>query len=52
MLRTLAAQAADAGGNGFSYGRLHALEEQRGREAREGFLRFWQDSRPKRLRWK
>jgi CHAD domain-containing protein len=52
MLRTLAGQAPAAGGNGFSYGRLHALEQQRGEQAREGFFRVWQNSPPKRLRWK
>jgi CHAD domain-containing protein len=48
-LRDLAAQAPASGGNGFSYGRLHALEQQRGTEAREEFIRGWQKSRPKPL---
>ena len=51
-LLTLAAQTAAEGANGFSYGRLHALEEQRGNEARLRFYDVWQQSRPKPLNWK
>lgn len=48
-LRELAAQAPDSGGNGFTYGRLHAVEQQRGDEARDRFIREWQKSPPKPL---
>jgi CHAD domain-containing protein len=50
-LLMLAAQAADGPGIGFTYGRLHALEQQRGNEARLRFYDVWQSSRPKPLRW-
>jgi CHAD domain-containing protein len=50
-LRTLAAQSAAGGGNGFSYGRLHALEQQRGEDARARFHLAWRKSRPEPLRW-
>ncbi|MGY3316908.1 CYTH and CHAD domain-containing protein [Arthrobacter sp. TE12232] len=50
-LRMLAAQTAAGGGNGFSYGRLHALEQQRGEEARASFYRAWRKSRPEPLHW-
>ena len=48
-LEELAAQAPASGGNGFTYGRLHALEQQRGAEARDRFIREWQKSPPKPL---
>jgi CHAD domain-containing protein len=51
-LLTLAAQSTAGGGAGFSYGRLHALEQQRGNEARARFYEVWQQSRPKPLNWK
>lgn len=44
LLRELAAQAQAAGGNAFSYGRLHALEQSRGEEARARFFRTWRNS--------
>ncbi|AXJ11119.1 CYTH and CHAD domain-containing protein [Arthrobacter sp. PM3] len=50
-LRRLAAQSAAGGGNSFSYGRLHALEQQRGEDARARFYLAWQKSRPEPLRW-
>jgi CHAD domain-containing protein len=50
-LRTLAAQSAAEGGNSFSYGRLHALEQQRGEDARARFYLAWQKSGPEPLRW-
>ena len=50
-LLVLARQAADGPGSGFTYGRLHALEQQRGIEARLRFYDAWQQSRPKPLRW-
>ncbi len=50
-LRELAAQDSAGGRSGFSYGRLHALEEQRGNEARERFYVAWQRSKPKPLVW-
>lgn len=49
-LRELAALAPGSGGNGFTFGRLHALEQQRGTEAREQFIHNWQKSPPKPLR--
>ena len=51
-LLTLAAESAASGGNGFSYGRLHALEQLRGDQARARFYDMWQQSRPKPLNWK
>ncbi|WP_226760146.1 CYTH and CHAD domain-containing protein [Arthrobacter sp. SO3] len=50
LLRKLAAE--DAGANAFTYGRLHALEQQAGEEARERFLRTWRTSPPEPLSWK
>ncbi|MGO4804942.1 CHAD domain-containing protein [Arthrobacter sp. 2MCAF15] len=50
-LLMLAAQAAADAGIGFTYGRLHALEQQRGNEARVRFLDSWQNSRPEPLHW-
>lgn len=52
LLLELAAQAQAAGGNAFSYGRLHALEQSRGDEARVRFFRIWRNSPPGRLHWK
>ena len=52
-LRSLATMSADDGvALGFTYGRLHALEQQRGTEARTRFFRVWQDSPPRALHWK
>ena len=42
-LRRLGAAAAGAGSNGFTYGRLHALEEERGESARKRFRKAWAD---------
>lgn len=50
LLRQLAAE--DAGANAFTYGRLHALEQQDGENARERFFRTWKTSPPEPLRWK
>ena len=50
-LLALAAQSEAGGGNAFSYGRLHALEQLRGDQARARFYDVWQSSRPKRLNW-
>ena len=50
-LLKLAADSAAGGGNGFSYGRLHAREQQRGDEARARFYDVWQNSKPKPLDW-
>lgn len=52
LLRELAAQAQAAGANAFSYGRLHALEQMRGEEARVRFFQRWGNSPPKPLNWK
>lgn len=50
LLRRLATD--DAGASAFTYGRLHALEQQGGEEARGRFFRTWNTSPPKPLRWK
>ena len=52
-LRSLAATppAEASGGDGFTFGRLHALEQQRGAEARSRFHQVWRTSPPGRLRW-
>jgi len=50
-LLVLAGQAAAGPGAGFTFGRLHALEQQRGNEARLRFYDAWQQARPKPLRW-
>ena len=50
-LLVLAGQAAAGPGAGFTFGRLHALEQQRGNGARLRFYDAWQQSRPKPLRW-
>lgn len=52
-LRSLAAGSGESGGGDvFTYGRLHSLEQQRGTEARARFFRAWQTSPPKALRWR
>ena len=53
-LRSLAATPPEEAGRGdsFTYGRLHALEQQRGAEARSQFSQIWRTSPPKRLRGK
>jgi CHAD domain-containing protein len=51
-LLALAAQSAAGQGTGFSYGRLHALEQLRGDQARARFYDVWRKSRPKPLNWK
>lgn len=40
-LRRLGAAASGAGQNGFTYGRLHALEEQHGEAAQKRFRKAW-----------
>ena len=40
-LRRLGAEATGCGQNGFTYGRLHALEEERGEAARKRFRKAW-----------
>ena len=40
-LRRLGATATGYGQNGFTYGRLHALEEERGKAARKRFRKAW-----------
>lgn len=50
-LRSLAAASREGGeGNAFTYGRLHALEQLRGAEARTRFFRAWRKSPPGPLR--
>ncbi|MDR7084735.1 CHAD domain-containing protein [Arthrobacter ginsengisoli] len=52
-LRSLAREFPEGGsGTGFTYGRLHALEQQRGADARTRFFRTWRKSPPKPLHWK
>lgn len=53
-LRSLAATSPGEAGRGdsFTYGRLHALEQQRGAEARSRFHQAWRTRQPRRLRWK
>lgn len=41
FLRRLGAGSARSGANGFTYGRLHALEEERGETAHKQFRRAW-----------
>lgn len=50
VLRELAVQAQAEGANAFSFGRLHALEQQRASEARAQFSRDWTELRPTLLR--
>lgn len=50
FLRELGAAAYLEGGNSFSYGRLHANEQQRGADAKARFSRQWKHFRPKPLR--
>lgn len=49
LLRDLGARAHSEGANGFSYGRLHAIEQQRGSDAQTQFLLAWAQFRPKPL---
>lgn len=52
-LRSLASATALGGAPlGFTYGRLHALEQHRGTESRTQFFRVWQEAPPQGLRWK
>jgi CHAD domain-containing protein len=49
-LQSLAAESGEGGNaNAFTYGRLHALEQLRGAEARKRFFRVWRKSPPKPL---
>jgi len=50
LLRELA--ATHRGKSAFTYGRLHALEQQAGDESREKFFEGWNSSPPGPLRWK
>ncbi|GAB3273106.1 CYTH and CHAD domain-containing protein [Sinomonas notoginsengisoli] len=50
LLRELAVQAYAEGGNAFSFGRLHALEQTRADEARAQFSSDWTAFHPKSLR--
>ncbi|WP_144670072.1 CYTH and CHAD domain-containing protein [Arthrobacter sp. U41] len=49
LLRELAASAP--GTDAFTYGRLHALEQQAGEDSRGKFFRTWSSSPPGPLRW-
>jgi CHAD domain-containing protein len=50
LLRELA--AGHRGKSAFTFGRLHALEQAAGDDARERFFSTWNSSPPKPLRWK
>ncbi len=41
LLRELAVQVQLDGGNAFTFGRLHALEEARGQASRDAFFELW-----------
>ena len=45
-LRRMGASASAAGENGFTYGRMHALEQANAEAAREKFLSAWKDFPP------
>ena len=45
-LRRMGASASAAGENGFTYGRLHALEQANAQKAQEKFLAAWRDFPP------
>jgi CHAD domain-containing protein len=49
-LREYGAQTHLTGENGFTFGRLHALEERRADEAEQRFVRAWDHFPPKKLR--
>lgn len=49
LLRELGTSAYLEGANAFSFGRLHANEQQRAAEARAEFWRYWEHFSPKRL---
>lgn len=49
-LREYAVQAHLAGENGFTFGRLHALEEWRAEEARQAFRKAWKKTPRRRIR--
>jgi CHAD domain-containing protein len=46
LLRQLAVQVQLSGGNAFTYGRLHALEQARGEDAQRRFHETWQSLKP------
>jgi CHAD domain-containing protein len=50
LIRQLGVQAHLDGDNGFSFGRLHALEQARGDDAERRFEQAWKKARRKRLR--
>lgn len=52
LLRDLGARAPSDEANGFSYGRLHAIEQQRGSDSQARFLHAWAQFRSKPLRRK
>jgi CHAD domain-containing protein len=49
-LREYAVQAHLAGENGFTFGRLHALEEWRAEEARQAFRKAWKKTPHRKIR--
>jgi CHAD domain-containing protein len=49
LLLDLGARAHSEGANGFSYGRLHAIQQQRGSDSEAQFLLAWARFRPKPL---
>ncbi|NUP74522.1 MAG: CHAD domain-containing protein, partial [Sinomonas sp.] len=50
MLRNLASTTLPEGTTAFTFGRLHAQEEQQGAADRAEFFRLWAEFQPKRLR--
>jgi CHAD domain-containing protein len=50
LLRTLGVQAFLAGENGFTFGRLHALEQQKGAELADAYAGLWSEASAKGLR--
>lgn len=46
LLRQLGVQVHLGGGNAFTYGRLHALEQARGDDAKGSFWELWRDLTP------
>jgi CHAD domain-containing protein len=50
LLRTMGVQAHLAGENGFTFGRLHALEQRRGEEAQAKYAEAWKVASDKALR--
>ncbi len=50
LLRRMGIQAHLDGENGFTFGRLHALEEKRGEAAKARYAAVWETASDERLR--